>query len=115
MRKAKQIVMGVLSACLIAGMPVWAQETEPMSEGDDVIEISTVEELAAINDNLSGHYVLTADIDLGGEEWTPIGTYAPSGDSEEEQKGSEKSSAPAFTPKRLPKPLARRMTSLLCL
>ena len=53
---------------------------------EEVIEISTAEELAAINDNLSGHYVLTADIDLGGEEWTPIGTYAPSGESAEEQE-----------------------------
>ena len=86
MKKAKQIIMGALSVCLIAGMPAWAQETEPADEGEEVIEISTVEELAAINDNLSGHYVLTADIDLGGEEWAPIGTYAPSGDSEEEQE-----------------------------
>ena len=52
----------------------------------EVIEISTAEELAAINDNLSGNYVLTADIDLEGAEWTPIGTYAPSGDSPEEQE-----------------------------
>ena len=36
-----------------------------LAEGDAPIEISTVEELAAINDNLSGNYVLTADIDLG--------------------------------------------------
>ena len=53
-----------------------------LAEGDAPIEISTVEELAAINDNLSGNYVLTADIDLGGVEWTPIGAYAPSGESE---------------------------------
>ena len=57
-----------------------------LAEGDAPIEISTVEELAAINDNLSGNYVLTADIDLGGVEWTPIGAYAPSGESEEEQE-----------------------------
>ncbi len=52
----------------------------------DVIEISSAEELAAINQNPSGNYVLTADIDLAGQEWTPIGTYAPSGESEEEQE-----------------------------
>ena len=52
----------------------------------DVIEISSVEELMAINQNLSGHYVLTVDIDLAGQEWMPIGTYAPSGESEEEQE-----------------------------
>ena len=52
----------------------------------DVIEISSAEELSAINQNLSGHYVLTADIDLEGKEWTPIGSFAPSGESEEEQE-----------------------------
>ena len=63
-----------------------AGTTEPENNGEEVIEIATAEELAAVNENLSGHYVLTADIDLGGEEWTPIGTYAPSGDSPEEQE-----------------------------
>ena len=53
---------------------------------DDVIEIDSAEALAAVNDNLSGHYVLTADIDLENVEWTPIGAYAPSGESEEEQE-----------------------------
>ena len=52
----------------------------------ETIKIATVEELAAINENLSGHYVLTADIDLAGIEWVPIGAYAPSGESEEEQE-----------------------------
>ena len=52
----------------------------------DVIEISSVEELIAVSENLSGHYVLTADIDLAGMEWTPIGSFAPSGESEEEQE-----------------------------
>ena len=57
-----------------------------LAEGDAPIEIATAEALAAINDNLSGHYILTADIDLEGAEWTPIGAYAPSGESEEEQE-----------------------------
>ena len=57
-----------------------------LAEPADVIEIGTVEELAAINENLSGNYVLTADIDLAGAEWTPIGAYAPSGESAEEQE-----------------------------
>ena len=51
----------------------------------DVIEIATAEELAAINENLSGNYVLTADIDLAGSEWTPIGTFAPAGEGEEQE------------------------------
>ncbi len=57
-----------------------------LAEGDAPIEIATAEALAAINDNLSGHYILTADIDLEGAEWTLIGAYAPSGKSEEEQE-----------------------------
>ena len=57
-----------------------------LAEGDAPTEIATAEQLAAINGNLSGNYVLTADIDLGGAEWTPIGAYAPSGESAEEQE-----------------------------
>ncbi len=57
-----------------------------LAETTGVIEIGTVEELAAINDNLSGNYVLTADLDLAGVEWKSIGAYAPSGESAEEQE-----------------------------
>ena len=56
------------------------------AEENSVIEISTAEELAAVAENLSADYVLTADINLAGIEWSPIGTYAPSGESEEEQE-----------------------------
>ena len=62
-----------------------AAEAETEAKAD-AIEISTAEQLAAIKDNLSGNYVLTADIDLAGVEWTPIGAYAPSGESAEEQE-----------------------------
>ena len=50
----------------------------------DAVPIATAEDLAAIADNLSGDYVLTADIDLEGAEWTPIGTFIPAGESGEE-------------------------------
>lgn len=46
----------------------------------EVIEIATAEELAAVNQNLSGHYVLTADIDLNGCEWAPLGIFMPGSD-----------------------------------
>ncbi|MDR2559162.1 MAG: Ig-like domain-containing protein [Oscillospiraceae bacterium] len=39
------------------------------------IPISNREELLAIDDNLSGDYHLTADIDLAGSQWTPLGTF----------------------------------------
>ena len=60
---------------------VAAVEEEP--EGP--IEISTAEELKEIADRLSADYILTADIDLEGKEWIPLGTYIPSGEEEEEQ------------------------------
>lgn len=44
---------------------------EPPVEGS--IPISNRAELEAIKDNLSGNYHLTADIDLSGTEWIPIG------------------------------------------
>lgn len=55
-------------------------------EAAEAVEIATAEDLAAINKDLSASYVLTADIDLAGVEWTPIGTFAPSGEGEEEQE-----------------------------
>jgi hypothetical protein len=38
-------------------------------------EISDRAGLEAINGNLSGSYVLTADIDLAGTDWTPLGNF----------------------------------------
>ena len=56
------------------------------AEENAIIEISSAKELAAIAEDLTADYVLTADIDLDGAEWAPIGSYAPSGESEEEQE-----------------------------
>ena len=52
--------------------------SEMTENAAEVIEISSAEELAAINKNLSGSYVLTADINLAGAEWAPIGSFVPS-------------------------------------
>lgn len=45
---------------------------------EDVIKIATANDLKKIGKHedypLNGYYKLTADIDLGGEDWTPIGT-----------------------------------------
>ena len=62
------------------------QDGEASAVTAEAIEIDSAEALAAINENLSGSYVLTADIDLAGIDWTPIGAYAPSGESAEEQE-----------------------------
>lgn len=53
----------VLATALLTSVSVFAQT-----------EISTEAQLKAIANNLSGTYVLTQDITLSGDEWTPIGT-----------------------------------------
>lgn len=40
---------------------------------DDPYQIATAEQLSAVSGDLSASYILTADIDLGGESWSPIG------------------------------------------
>ena len=79
----------VLTLCLLlttaaisAAETAVDEQTSAVYSG--VIGISTVEELAAVNSNLAGNYVLTADIDLGGAEWTPIGSFVQLGTEGEE-------------------------------
>lgn len=62
-------------------------------ENTAAIEIDSAEKLAAIKENLSGRYVLTADIDLAGMEWTPIGAFVMGGGEE----GEVPDMASAFT------------------
>lgn len=57
------------------------EPTEPTDPDDsedpvnpDAQPISTAEDLKAIVNDLDGDYVLTNDIDISGENWTPIGT-----------------------------------------
>lgn len=54
------------------------EPTEPTDPGDSNVTeqqpIDTVEDLKAIVNNLDGDYILTSDLDLSGEAWTPIGT-----------------------------------------
>ena len=64
------------------GVISWVRQDASLSA--EVIAIDSAEALAAINENLSGHFVLTADIDLAGAEWTPIGAFVPGGGEEGE-------------------------------
>lgn len=52
--------------------------TDPDDSDDpvnpDAKPISTAEDLKAIANDLDGDYILTNDIDISGENWTPIGT-----------------------------------------
>ena len=64
-----------------------ADETGPATveqAAGEVIEIATAEDLACIRDNLSGNYILTADIDIEGAEWSPIGGFVQMGEEGEE-------------------------------
>ena len=53
-------------------------------ENTEAVAIDSAEKLAAINENPSGHYILTADIDLAGMEWTPLGAFVMGGGEEGE-------------------------------
>ena len=80
----KKVISLVLTLCLMMMTAAFGvAETAVQAE---TIEIATAEELAAMNSNLSGHYVLTADIDLGGAEWTPIGSFVQLGTEGEEEE-----------------------------
>lgn len=51
-----------------------ATDFDPPAAGS--IPIATREDLDSIRNNLGGTYHLTADIDLSGVDWTPIGVYS---------------------------------------
>ena len=69
------VVAMMLSLSIVAG-----------AEEKTAITITTVEELAKMANDLTADSVLGSDIDLAGIAWNPIGTYKPSGESEEEQE-----------------------------
>ena len=69
------VVAMMLSLSIVAG-----------AEEKKAITITTAEELAGMTNDLTADYILDADIDLAGIAWNPIGTYKPSGESEEEQE-----------------------------
>lgn len=51
----------------------------------DPWQIATAEQLDLIRNDLTAHYVLTADIDLSGfENWIPIGAFQPLSDAPED-------------------------------
>ena len=79
------LVCGMCTAVYAETADESSSSSASAAEGS-VIEISTAEELAAVADDLSADYVLVADIDLEGMDWTPIGSFVPSGESEEEQE-----------------------------
>ena len=74
----------VLTLTADDGTISWVRQADA-ELSSEVIEIATAEDLAAINDNLSGNYILTADIDLSEyENWQPIGAFQPLSDAPED-------------------------------
>ncbi len=52
---------------------------------EDPWQIASAEQLDSVRENLAGHYVLTADIDLSGfENWEPIGAFRSLSDAPED-------------------------------
>lgn len=49
-------------------------EDEAIAQGYTII--TTADELQAMQDNLSGKYILMNNIDLEGYDWAPVGTTA---------------------------------------
>ena len=52
---------------------------------EDLWQIASAEQLQLVRENLAGHYVLVADIDLSGyENWEPIGAFRSLSDAPED-------------------------------
>ena len=69
MMRKNAMILAASVLCIAFGMASAAAETErEQTQNTEVTEIATADELKAVNDNLSGNYVLTADIDLEGAE-----------------------------------------------
>ena len=85
MMRKNAMILAASVLCIAFGMASAAAETErEQTQNTEVTEIATADELKAVNDNLSGNYVLTADIDLEGAEWTPLGSFVQMGAEGEE-------------------------------
>ena len=88
LRMLALMMSGLLAAAAGTVEAKAAEAVEAAKESADeqmaVVEISSAEELAAVAENLSGNYVLMADIDLEGKEWTPIGSFVQMGQEGEE-------------------------------
>ena len=90
MKKLRSVLALVMVFCMmLTAVSAFAEtgtnaDQQKDSSAVSVIEIDSVEKLAAINKNSSGNYVLTADIDLEGAEWTPIGAFVMGGGEEGE-------------------------------
>jgi hypothetical protein len=90
MKKIQFIGLPVL--LLVFGLTFVGCPTDS-DDDDGIIRISTAEQFNAIRNQLDGHYVLEADIDLSGyPNWEPIGRFVPVSENPEDAENPD----PAF-------------------
>ena len=70
--KVLSVLLSVLLLFTANGLTLTAYADGTGTESNPY-QISTAEQLQAINNNVSAHYILTEDIDLTGVDFTPIG------------------------------------------
>ncbi len=91
------------SATPAMGADAPLDETPPGNDGgfaggsgtaDDPWQIADVEQLELVREDLAGHYLLAADLDLSNyENFTPIGAFAPVSDAPEDEENADESLA----------------------
>ena len=73
--KTKRGILGLfLALCVVWSMLPLGAFAADENAGDEPKPISAIADLLRIDQNLSGNYILTNDIDLSIINWTPIGT-----------------------------------------
>lgn len=102
MNRQKRRTVPVLVAAMLCALALSAcggKEGTAFAGGsgtlEDPYQIATVEQLGKVRDELTKNYVLTADIDLKNEAFTPIGAFEPKSDAEEDAETPK--DAVAFT------------------
>ena len=83
----KKILCLTLALLMALTMTAFAENGFAGGSGtaEDPWQIVDAEQLNLIRENLGGHYILTADIDLAGyDNWEPIGTFQSLSDAPED-------------------------------
>lgn len=83
----KKVFCMVLAIVMVLTVTAVADSSFAGGNGtkEDPWQVATADQLNLIRENLSGHYILTADIDLSGyENWEPIGAFQSLSDAPED-------------------------------
>ncbi|MDR2394472.1 MAG: hypothetical protein LBD93_10020 [Treponema sp.] len=82
----KKLLVGILGILLVFGLVLTGCPTDS-PEDDEPVQITTAAQLDAVRNNLSGRYILAADIDLSSyENFSPIGIFEPVSDAPEHEE-----------------------------